>query len=103
MIKKDLRLALSAREQESIEVKLSYAGPLIAPVKAGAPIGTVRFLMEGKAIAEVQVETANDVAAVEFNLEPRHGQPADPGAWRLGCLEHSSPLRAVKELGNPLN
>lgn len=65
VIKKDLRLALSAREQESVEVKLSYAGPLIAPVKAGAPIGTVKFMMEGKAIAEVQVETANDVAAVD--------------------------------------
>ena len=65
VIRKDLRLALSAREQESIEVKLSYAGPLIAPVKAGAPIGIVRFMMEGKAIAEVQVETANEVAAVE--------------------------------------
>ena len=65
VIRKDLRLALSAKEQESIEVKLSYAGPLIAPVKAGAPIGTVRFMMEGKAIAEVQVETANEVAAVE--------------------------------------
>jgi len=65
VIRKDLRLALSAREQESIEVKLSYAGPLIAPVKAGAPIGTVKFMMEGKAIAEVQVETANDVAAVD--------------------------------------
>jgi D-alanyl-D-alanine carboxypeptidase (penicillin-binding protein 5/6) len=65
VIKQDLRLALSAKEQESIEVKLSYDGPLIAPVKAGAPIGTVRFMMEGKAIAEVQVETAHDVAAVE--------------------------------------
>jgi D-alanyl-D-alanine carboxypeptidase (penicillin-binding protein 5/6) len=65
VIRKDLRLALSAREQESIEVKLSYAGPLIAPVKAGAPIGTVKFMMEGKEIAEVQVETANDVAAVD--------------------------------------
>lgn len=65
VIKKDLRLALSAKEQESIEVKLTYAGPLIAPVKAGAPIGTVRFLMDGKTIADVQVETANDVAAVD--------------------------------------
>jgi serine-type D-Ala-D-Ala carboxypeptidase (penicillin-binding protein 5/6) len=65
VIKQDLRLALSAKEQESVEVKLSYAGPLIAPVKAGAPIGTVRFLIDGKAIADVQVETANDVAAVD--------------------------------------
>ena len=65
VIKQDLRLALSAKEQENVEVKLSYAGPLIAPVKAGEPIGTVRFVMDGKAIADVQVETANDVAAVD--------------------------------------
>ena len=65
VIKQDLRLALSAKEQENVEVKLTYAGPLIAPVKAGAPIGTVRFLMDGKAIADVQVETASDVAAVD--------------------------------------
>jgi D-alanyl-D-alanine carboxypeptidase (penicillin-binding protein 5/6) len=65
VIKQDLRLALSAKEQESVEVKLSYAGPLIAPVKAGTPIGTVRFLIDGKAIADVKVETANDVAAVD--------------------------------------
>ncbi len=65
VIKQDLRLALSAKEQESIEVKLTYAGPLMAPVKAGDPIGTVRFVIDGKAIAEVPVETANAVDAVE--------------------------------------
>jgi D-alanyl-D-alanine carboxypeptidase (penicillin-binding protein 5/6) len=65
VIKQDLRLALSAKEQENVEVKLSYAGPLIAPVKAGTQIGTVRFLMDGKAIADVKVETANEVAAVD--------------------------------------
>ncbi len=65
VIKQDLRLALSAKEQESIEVKLSYAGPLMAPVKAGDPLGTVRFMMDGKTIAEVPVETANAVEAVD--------------------------------------
>ena len=65
VVKQDLRLALSAKEQESIEVKLYYVGPLMAPVKAGDPIGTVRFVIDGKAIAEVPVETANAVDAVE--------------------------------------
>ena len=65
VIKQDLRLALSAKEQESIEVKLSYAGPLMAPVKAGDPLGTVRFMIDGKTIAEVPVETANAVDAVD--------------------------------------
>ena len=65
VIKQDLRLALSAKEQESIEVKLSYAGPLMAPVKAGDPLGTVRFMIDGKTIAEVPVETASAVDAVD--------------------------------------
>ena len=65
VIKQDLRLALSAKEQEHIEVKLSYAGPLMAPVKAGDPIGMVRFMIDGKTIAEVPVETANAVEAVD--------------------------------------
>lgn len=65
VIKQDLRLALSAKEQESIEVKLSYAGPLMAPVKAGDLLGTVRFIVDGKTIAEVPVETANAVEVVD--------------------------------------
>ncbi|HEX7110383.1 MAG TPA: D-alanyl-D-alanine carboxypeptidase family protein [Aestuariivirga sp.] len=65
VIKQDLRLALSAKEQESIEVKLSYAGPLMAPVKAGDPLGIVRFMIDGKTIAEVPVETASAVDAVD--------------------------------------
>ncbi len=65
VIKQDLRLALSAKEQEHIEVKLSYAGPLMAPVKVGDPIGMVRFMIDGKTIAEVPVETANAVEAVD--------------------------------------
>lgn len=65
VIKQDLRIALSAKEQERVEVKLSYAGPLIAPVKAGNQLGTVRFLMDGKTIAEAPVETANAVEAVD--------------------------------------
>ena len=58
-------MALSPKEQENVEVKLSYAGPLIAPVKAGERLGTVKFLMDGKAIAEVPVETANAVDATD--------------------------------------
>lgn len=61
----DVRLALSPQEQEKIEVKMSYAGPLIAPVKAGQQIGTVRFLMDGKTMAEVPLETAKSIDAVD--------------------------------------
>ncbi len=62
--KQPVRIALSPQEQERIEVRLSYSGPLIAPVKAGEKIGTVRFLLDGKTISEIPVETANAVEAV---------------------------------------
>jgi D-alanyl-D-alanine carboxypeptidase (penicillin-binding protein 5/6) len=63
--RQDVRLALSALEQDKIEVKLNYVGPLMAPVKAGQQIGTVRFLMDGKTIYETPVETATSVDAVD--------------------------------------
>ena len=58
----DINIALSPQEQAGVEVKLSYAGPLMAPVKAGETVGQVRFLVRGNAVAEMPVETA---AAVE--------------------------------------
>jgi serine-type D-Ala-D-Ala carboxypeptidase (penicillin-binding protein 5/6) len=61
--KKDVRLALSQAEQDKIEVKLNYSGPLMAPVKPGQPVGIVRFMIDGKAVAEVPVETASAVDA----------------------------------------
>ena len=63
--KDNVKLALSSQEQEKIEVKLNYTGPLMAPVKAGQQVGSVRFLMDGKTIYETPVETANSVDAVD--------------------------------------
>jgi D-alanyl-D-alanine carboxypeptidase (penicillin-binding protein 5/6) len=63
--RQDVKIALSPQEQAGIEIKLTYAGPLMAPVKAGEKVGTVRFLVNGNAIAEVPVETAAAVAADE--------------------------------------
>ncbi len=62
---KDFKISLSPQEQEKIEVKLSYTGPLMAPVKAGENIGTVRFMVDGAVLAEMPAETASDVAASE--------------------------------------
>lgn len=59
-----VQLALSTPEQAKADVRMSYIGPLIAPVKAGTPVGVVRILIEGKAVSEVQLVTANDIAAV---------------------------------------
>ena len=63
--KQDVNLALSPKEQDEIQVKLNYTGPLMAPVEAGQQVGTVRFLVDGKTIAEVPVETASAVEAVD--------------------------------------
>ncbi len=63
--KNDVRLALSQQEQDKIEVKLNYIGPLMAPVRSGQEIGTIRFLIDGKAVAEVPVQTAAAVDAVD--------------------------------------
>lgn len=59
------RIALSPAEQQAIEVKLTYTGPLMAPVKKGETIGQVRLLVDGRVISELPVETAADVPAVD--------------------------------------
>jgi D-alanyl-D-alanine carboxypeptidase (penicillin-binding protein 5/6) len=60
-----VRLALSQAEQQTVEVKLHYQGPLIAPVKAGQRVGSVHFIANGATFAEAPVVTAADVAAEE--------------------------------------
>jgi serine-type D-Ala-D-Ala carboxypeptidase (penicillin-binding protein 5/6) len=57
-----VRLALSPAEQARIEVKLSYKAPLTAPVEAGSEIGRIKFMLDGKAVAETPVETSQSVA-----------------------------------------
>lgn len=59
-----VQMALSTPEQAKADVRMSYTGPLIAPVKAGTPVGVVRILIDGKAVSEVQLVTANDVTEV---------------------------------------
>lgn len=60
-----IQVALSAQEQQKSDIRLSYTGPLIAPVKAGLVIGKVRIMIDGKTVTEVQLQTANDVAVVD--------------------------------------
>lgn len=64
----NVRVALTAQEQEVAEVKLAYNGPLMAPVEAGKEVGKVRFIVDGITVADVPVVTA---AAVE----------PDPSIW----------------------
>jgi len=53
-----IRVALTAAEQEVVEMKLAYQGPLMAPVDAGTHVGSVRFIVDGLTVADVPVETA---------------------------------------------
>jgi serine-type D-Ala-D-Ala carboxypeptidase (penicillin-binding protein 5/6) len=59
------KVALSPQEQTKAEVKLTYSGPLIAPVKAGQAIGTVRILIDGKAVADASLVAAGDISATD--------------------------------------
>ena len=61
---KEFQIALTADEQKTVEVKLNYTGPLYAPIKAGTAIGIVKIIVRGKAVAELPIVAANDVAAV---------------------------------------
>jgi serine-type D-Ala-D-Ala carboxypeptidase (penicillin-binding protein 5/6) len=61
----EVRIALSEEESRQVKVELSYKGPLIAPVKKDTEIGKVRFLIDGRPIAEQSVVTGQDISAVE--------------------------------------
>jgi serine-type D-Ala-D-Ala carboxypeptidase (penicillin-binding protein 5/6) len=58
-------IALTEEEKKTVEVKLSYPGPLYAPVKSQDMIGKVNIYVRGKVIAELPVVTASDVAATD--------------------------------------
>lgn len=57
-----VRVALTPQEQQLAEVKLAYNGPLLAPVKAGEQVGSVRFIVDGLTVADVPVVTGAAVA-----------------------------------------
>lgn len=67
--KDDIRLALSDDEKDTASAELVYRGPLMAPVKTGQEVGSVRFRIDGKLVSEAPLVTAGPV------------EPAD-GMWR---------------------
>jgi serine-type D-Ala-D-Ala carboxypeptidase (penicillin-binding protein 5/6) len=58
-------VALTDKERASVEVKLNYKGPLMAPVKPGEVVGSVQVYVSGKAVAQVPVETTEAIGAVD--------------------------------------
>ena len=63
--KNSFSVALTKEERKTAEVKLNYKGPLLAPVKSGEQVGTVKVFIEGRAIAELPVTTAASVEPIE--------------------------------------
>jgi hypothetical protein len=59
------RISLAPQEQDTVEIKLDYKGPLMAPVVKGTEIGKIRILVAGKTVAETPVITASDVSATQ--------------------------------------
>jgi serine-type D-Ala-D-Ala carboxypeptidase (penicillin-binding protein 5/6) len=59
----DVKVALTPQEQAMAEMKLSYTGPLLAPVEAGKQVGSVRFIVDGVTVADVPVLTGGAVPA----------------------------------------
>ncbi|MEI7600433.1 MAG: D-alanyl-D-alanine carboxypeptidase family protein [Aestuariivirga sp.] len=57
----DVRVALTPQEQEMAEMKLTYTGPLLAPVESGTQVGSVRFIVDGVTVADVPVVTGGAV------------------------------------------
>ncbi len=60
----DMKVALSPPEQKAVTVNMTYTGPLMAPVKAGETVGSVRVMVNGVVITEQPVVTGGEVAAV---------------------------------------
>ncbi len=58
-----MRVSLAAFEQEKADIRIAYKGPLIAPLKQGTQVGTIRITVEGAVVAEQAVAIANDVEA----------------------------------------
>jgi serine-type D-Ala-D-Ala carboxypeptidase (penicillin-binding protein 5/6) len=65
VVSEDVRVALSPQEQDIVELKLAYDGPLMAPVQAGTKVGGIRFIVDGLTLADVPVEAAASIEAEE--------------------------------------
>ena len=64
---RDVKLSLSAEESKLIKVEMAYKGPLIAPIKKDTELGRVRFIIQGKTIADMPLYASRDVAATDSN------------------------------------
>ncbi len=66
---KAFQVALTPKEQKTVELKLNYTGPLMAPIKSGTEVGKARVIVAGQTVAEIPVQTSADVPAVDSMIE----------------------------------
>ena len=57
------KLSLAPFEQEKADIRLSYSGPLIAPIKSGDTVGKVHVLVDGRSVGDAPLQVSNDVPA----------------------------------------
>jgi D-alanyl-D-alanine carboxypeptidase (penicillin-binding protein 5/6) len=65
VVTKAFTTALSTAEMAKAEVKMTYTGPLIAPVKSGQEVGLVRVLVDGKVVADAPLAVGADIPEVD--------------------------------------
>lgn len=66
VLKKDLVQTLPKRQKQKIEVKVSYDGPIKAPVKKGDPIGQLEVRVPNMDMIAVPLYAGADVEALGF-------------------------------------
>jgi len=57
----EVKLMLSADEQQEVRGEVVYTGPLKAPVRKGEQVGSLRFMVKGNKVAEVPLLTGDPV------------------------------------------
>ena len=63
-----LDLLLKRSENGKITQEIHLEPEIIAPVKSGQKVGTVRFLLDGKELGSVDIVTENEVSKLNFGI-----------------------------------
>ncbi len=66
IVPEDVSLLVPALVQDQLEAEISYEAPLVAPVRAGQQIGTLRIDLPDLGVRELPLTAASDVAEGGF-------------------------------------
>lgn len=62
-VKDEVAIAVLKKKLNQLEAKVSYDGPMVAPISANKQVGIVKILYDGEVVMQRPVFTAQDVAA----------------------------------------